>query len=292
MSDTLQLIVAGIENGLAYGLVALALILIFKTANVLNFAQGTLAGLSGYLAYWFFSSIDLPWAVAAIAALGCTFVIGVVIERLAVRPLIQAGFFSIVIATLALDQFLTNSIEHLFGTDPIPFPPPLGGVAIDAGGVRVTKWSIVIMVTVIVVLVVVTALIQRTELGLAMRAFADDQTAAQLMGVSEAYVSRMTWGLSTTVGGVVGIVLAPVLFLQTGYMNSTFINGLTAAVLGGFVSLSGGVLGGLTLGLLDVFAVKYAPKALVAALPLLIVLVLLLVRPRGLFNRSKTTDRV
>jgi len=291
MSETIQLIIAGIENGLAYGLVALALIMIFKTANVLNFAQGTLAGLSGYLAYWFFTSGNFPWPLAALAALACAFLIGIVMERIAVRPLIQSGFFSIVIATLAVDAFATNAIEQVFGTDPLPFPPPIAG-AIDVGGVRLTHWSIVIMITAVVVLSIITALIQRTELGLAMRAFADDQTAAQLMGVSEAYVSRMTWGLSTAVGGVVGIVLAPVLFLQTGYMNGTFINGLTAAILGGFVSLSGGVLGGLTLGLLDAFAVKYAPKALVAALPLLVVLLLLLLRPRGLFNRQKSTERV
>lgn len=292
MSDFLQLVVTGIENGMAYALVALSLVLIYKTAKVLNFAQGTLAGLAGYLAYWYFARVGLPWLVAAFAALVSIAVFAVILERLTVRPLLKSGFFSIVIATLAVDQFMSNATERLFGTSPLPFSPPLEGQALDLGGVRITKWTLVVILVGLASLLVVTYIVNRTELGLAMRAFADDQAAAQLMGVSNAAVSRATWVLSITLGGVIGIVLAPILFLQTGYMQGSFINGFTGAILGGFTSLSGGVLGGLVLGLIDSFAVRYAPQALIGALPLLIVLVILLIRPNGLFVRDKAVERV
>jgi branched-chain amino acid transport system permease protein len=292
VADTLQLLITGIESGLAYSLIALALILVFKTAAVINFAQGTLAALSGFMTYWFLDTAGWPWGLAALGSLVLTFLLGVVIERVAVRPLLKSGFFAIVIATLAIDSFFVNFTEWFFGPNPIPFPPPLGGVAVDSGGIRISTWSLVIVVTVLVVLGAIAYLIQRTELGLAMRAFADDQATSELMGVPNSTVSRMTWGLSTLVGGIVGIVLAPILFLQVGYMNGPFINGLTAAVLGGLSSLSGGVFGGLLVGIVEAFSIRYAPRALTAALPLLIVLVILLIRPTGLFTRAKSNERV
>jgi branched-chain amino acid transport system permease protein len=292
VSNTIQLLVAGIENGLAYGLIALAIALIFKTAAVVNFAQGTLAALSGFMTYWFISNWNLPWGLGALAALVATFLLGILIERAAVRPLLGSGFFAIVIATLALDSFFGNFTEWVFGPNPIPFPAPIGGAAVDSGGVRISWWSIVVVGVVIAVLVFVRHLIQNTELGLAMRAFADDRDTVELMGVPNAAVSRMTWALSTAVGGVVGIVLAPILFLSVGYMEPSFINGLTAAVLGGLTSMGGSVLGGIFVGLVETFSIRYAPRALTAALPLLIVLVILLVRPTGLFTRAKSNERV
>ena len=169
MADTLQLLITGVESGLAYSLIALALILVFKTAAVINFAQGTLAALSGYMTYWILTELEWPWALVAIGSLALTFLLGVVIERVAVRPLLKSGFFAIVIATLALDSFFLNFTEWAFGPNPLPFPPPLGGVAIDSGGIRISTWSIVIVCTVLVVLAAIAYMIQRTELGLAMR---------------------------------------------------------------------------------------------------------------------------
>lgn len=291
MTNLAQIVVAGIQNGLAYGLVALALVMVFKTAKVLNFAQGTLSAFSGFLAYWFLAHGKLPWVLAAAAAVAATAALAVGMERLTVRPLIKADFFSIVIATLAVDRFLTNITEHLFGTVALPFQPPLRGT-IDIGGVRITSWTIVILVVGGIALALVSYLVNRTRLGLAMRAFSDDQVAAQLMGISESTVSRATWVISITLGGVIGILLAPVFFLQVGYMQTAFIYGFTGAILGGFTSLTGGVLGGLLLGLIESISIRYAPTSLTSALPLLIVLVILVIRPRGLFTRGALTERV
>ena len=291
MTDIVALLVAGLQNGLAYGLVALALVLVFKTANVLNFAQGTLSAFSGYLAYWFFSSAGLNWVLSLLAALIATAGLALVLERLTVRPLLRAGLFPIVIATLAVDQLLGNITEHLFGTVALPFPSPLTGT-VNIGPIRVTQWTLVIIGVALVALGIVSYVVNRTPLGLAMRAFADDQTAAQLMGISEARVSRATWVMSITLGGLIGVMLAPVLFLQIGYMQGSFINGFTGAILGGFTSLAGGVGGGVLLGVINTFSVRYAPATLTDVIPPLIVLGILLIRPSGLFVRNATVHRV
>ena len=141
-------------------------------------------------------------------------------------------------------------------------------------------------------LAIVGYIVNRTELGLAMRAFAEDQDAAKLMGIKESTVSQVTWVLSALVGSVTGILYAPVLFLEPDYMNVIFIKGFVAAILGGFTSLAGGVFGGLFLGELEAFAIKYAPRELAAALPVVIVFIILLVRPTGLFTRTKSHERV
>jgi branched-chain amino acid transport system permease protein len=291
VSEIIQLLLVSVESGLVYGMVAVALTIIYKTARVLNFAQGTLASASGFIAYWFYANAGFPWVLAAVAALPTTFVLALIIERVAVRRLLRRGFFPIVVATLAVDEFFVNGIEIVFGADALVFPAPITGVAFTFSGVQINKWSIVIAGTATVLLGVV-ALIIRSNLGLAMRAFADDQDAARLMGISDATVSRATWALSITVGGVIGIVLAPILFLQTGYMANTFVLALAAAVLGGFNSIGGAVLGGLLIGGVDVFAIRYAPGAIQASLPLAAVLLILLLKPSGLFTRTKSADRV
>ena len=217
--------------------------------------------------------------------------LALIIERIAVRRLLRRGFFPIVIATLAIDKIFVNGIEIVFGADALVFPPAISGVAFTVAGVQINKWSLIIAGTTLVLLGVVAVII-RSNLGLAMRAFADDQDAARLMGISDATVSRATWTLSIIVGGVIGIVLAPILFLQTGYMANTFVLALAAAVLGGFSSIGGAVLGGLLIGTVDVFAIRYAPAAIQASLPLAAVLLILLVKPSGLFTRTKSAERV
>ncbi len=288
----LQLVAAGLQNGVAYALMALALVVVYKTARVLNFAQGTLSGLGGFLTWWFLNRASLPWPLAALAALVATALIGLLLERIAVRPILSSGLFAVVVATLAADIFLTNATERIFGTTPLPLPPPLTGLAIDVPGLRVTTWTVVIIVIGGLTLLGTSTLVNRTELGLAMRAYAEDPLAATLMGVPVGTVSRATWVLSAVVGAVAGILLAPVLFVEVGYMNGVFIGGFTAAILGGFTSFSGAVAGGLLFGLIDSLAIRYAPGPLIAMLPLLIVLAVLLLRPEGLFTRARRVQRV
>jgi branched-chain amino acid transport system permease protein len=287
----IEVFIAGVEGGLAYSLIGLSLVLIFRTAGVLNFAQGTLAGFAGFLAYWWTVDVGLPWLVGAAAAVLCLAAFAVGMERVAVRPLLGSGFFPIVLVTIAVDAAAANVIERVFGTSALPFSAPISGTAFEISGMRISKWTVVIAVTAVLVLAAVNFIVNRTKVGMAMRAFADDPIAARLMGISHAAVSRTTWALSVSVGAIIGIVLAPVLFLEPGYMNATFIFGLTAATVGGFSSMNGAVAGGLLLGQVQSFSIRYAPQTATAALPMLLILVVLLLRPNGLFARHAPVVR-
>ena len=294
MTSILQLAWSGLISGFAYALVALGLVLVFKTARILNFAAGTMAGFGGFLAYWFSVEKGLPWGIAVILALIFTAVGTAVIERLTIRPLIPKGFLPIVVMTLGIEVVLANwSIEWWGGTAKnFPVPGDINRTNWELWGVRFNAWHLVIAGATFVTLAIVGYIVNRTELGLAMRAFAEDQEAAKLMGIKESTVSQVTWVLSALVGSVTGILYAPVLFLEPDYMNVIFIKGFVAAILGGFTSLAGGVFGGLFLGELEAFAIKYAPRELAAALPVVIVFIILLVRPTGLFMRTKSHERV
>jgi len=294
LTDILQLMWSGLISGFAYSLVALGLVLVYKTARILNFAAGTMAGFGGFLAYWFAVEKGVPWGLAVLLALLFSGIGTAVIERLTIRPLIPKGFLPIVVMTLGVEVVLANwSIEWWGGTAKnFPVPGDIDRTNWDVFGIRVNAWHVVIAISTFATLAIVGYIINRTELGLAMRAFAEDQEAAKLMGIKESTVSQVTWVLSALVGSLTGILYAPVLFLQPDYMNVIFIKGFVAAILGGFTSLSGGVFGGLLLGELEAFAIKYSPREFAAALPVVIVFIILLVRPLGLFTRTKSHERV
>lgn len=294
LAENIQLIWQGLVSGFAYATVGLALVLIFKTARILNFAAGTMAGFAGFLAHWWAADNGLPFGVAILLTLVAVAGGTLVIERLTVRPLLQQGFLPIVVVTLGLEVLIANISLRWWGGTARRFSVPydIDRTNWEIADVRVNAWHVVIAITTFAVLAIVGWIVNRTELGLAMRAFAEDQDAARLMGIKESTVSQVTWVLSASVGAITGIIFAPVLFLQQDYMNIIFIKGFVAAILGGFTSLSGGVFGGLLLGELEAFAIKHAPRELAAALPVVIVFIILLIRPRGLFTRAKAHERV
>ena len=294
MAEFIQLIWSGILNGLCYALIGLSLVLIFKTARILNFAAGTMAGFTGWFAWWWATKQGIPFLLAILVAVIMVGIATLLIERLTIRPLINENFLSIVTITLGLEFLVANLAINFFGgrAESFRIPGDIQFKNFEIGGVRFNWWHIVILICTFIILAIVGYIVNRTELGLAMRAFAEDKDAARLMGIKESTVSQWTWTLSVTVGGLTGILFAPVLFLQQDYMNIPFIKGFVAAILGGCTSLSGGVLGGLLLGELEAFAVKYAPRQMAAALPVIIVFFILLIRPRGLFTRAKAHERV
>jgi len=293
MQENVQLLVSGIQNGIAYSLVGLALVLIYKTSRALNFAQGTMAGFAGYAAYELIVTNGWPWFFGAIGGVVVAALLGLACERIAIRPLLGAPLLSLVIATIAVDSILANVTQLRFGTDVKAFPRVWEGNDFTVLGINVGRSYVIIGIVTLFILAGLAFLLQKTKFGIAMRAFADDQYAAELMGIPPARVSRVVWVLSLMIGGITGILFAPLLFLQLGYMSGVFIKGFTAAVVGGFTSLGGSVLGGLLLGVLEAFCIKYAPSPQWAAmLPLLLILVVLLIKPNGIFARGEAVKRV
>lgn len=295
MVEYIQLAWQGLVSGFAYALIGLALVMVYKTARILNFAAGTMAGTTGFLAHWWAADQGMPFGIAILFAMILTGVGTYIIERLTVRPLIKLqDFLPIVIMTLGVEVLLANVSLLWWGgiARRYSVPGDVDRINWIIGGFRLNAWHVVVAGTTFVTLSIVGYVINQTELGLGMKAFAEDQDAAKLMGIKESTVSVYTWVLSAFVGGITGIVYAPVLFLQQDYMNIIFIKGFVAAILGGFLSLSGGVAGGLLLGELEAFTIKWAPREFAAALPVVIVFIILLIRPHGLFTREKGHERV
>jgi branched-chain amino acid transport system permease protein len=266
--------------------------MIYKTSRALNFAQGTMAGFAGYAAFELIVTNGYPWIVGALGGVAVAAILGLIVERIAIRPLLGAPLLSLVIATIAIDSILANVTQLRFGTDVKAFPRVWEGNDFTVLGINIGRSYIIIGIVTLFILAALAYLLQRTKFGLAMRAFADDQFAAELMGIPPARVSRVVWVISLMIGGITGILFAPLLFLQLGYMSGVFIKGFTAAVVGGFTSLGGAVVGGLLLGVLEAFAIKYAPSQWAGMLPLLLILVVLLVKPTGLFSRGEMVKRV
>jgi branched-chain amino acid transport system permease protein len=291
MTTIFQLLVSGLENGIAYGLVGLALVLIFQTSRALNFAQGTMAAFCGYVAFEMITTRGQSWIVGAAVAVAVGAVLGLLVERVAIRPLLGAPLLSLVIATLAVDAILANVTQLRWGADVKPLTPPLRGDDFRIGGVTIGRTYMVIALVTVALLLGLAVLLKRTRLGLAMRAFAEDQFAAELQGVAPQQVSRAVWMISAAIGGITGVLFGPLVFIQLGYMNPIFIKGFTAAVLGGFVSTSGAVAGGLLLGVIEAYTVRYASSDIAPMLPLLVILAVLLARPTGVFNRRVAIRR-
>jgi branched-chain amino acid transport system permease protein len=285
MQTFFQLLVSGLQNGIAYGLVGLSLVLIYQTSRALNFAQGTMAAMSGYVAFEVIVNMGAPWIVGAIVGTVAGGLLGFGVERIAIRPLLGAPLLSLVIATLAIDSILGNVTQLLWGSD-VKSLPPIAPGDYDVGGVIVGRTYAVIALVTVVLLVGLAYLLKRTRLGLSMRAFADDQFAAELQGVKLPQVSRTVWIIAAAIGGITGVLFGPLLFIQLGYMSPIFIKGFTAAVLGGFVSSVGAVVGGLALGVLEALAIRYTSASIAPMLPLLVILVAMLARPSGVFNRK------
>jgi branched-chain amino acid transport system permease protein len=287
VKDNIQLVVSGMQNGIAYGLVGLALVLIYKTSKALNFAQGTMAAFAGYAAFELIVERGWPWPFGALGGVAVAAIMGLGVERIAIRPVLGAPLLSLVIATLAVDSIVANATQLRFGADMKPFPRVWAGNDLDVLGIKIGRSYVVIAGVTLVILGSLAFLLQRTKFGIAMRAFADDQYAAELMGIPPARVSRAVWVISLVIGAITGILFAPLLFLQLGYMSGVFIKGFTAAVVGGFTSLGGAVVGGLLLGVLEALTIKYTPAEWAPMLPLLLILLVLLVRPTGLFSRGE-----
>lgn len=292
MTEFWQLIVSGLENGISYSLVGLALVLIYQTSAALNFAQGTMAAISGFVAYEVIVVNHGPWFLGALAGIVVGGLLGGVTERVAIRPLLGAPLLSLVIATLAIDSIFSNATQLIWGPSTRALPTPFSGKDFKLGGVSINRTYVVIAISTLIILAAVGFLLKRTRLGLAMRAFADDQFAAELQGISPQQVSRMVWTISAAIGGITGVLFGPLLFVQVGYMTPIFIKGFTAAVLGGFISNAGAVAGGLLLGVLEALSIKYVSASFAPILPLLIVLAALLLRPNGVFNRKVLVRRV
>jgi branched-chain amino acid transport system permease protein len=287
LTEFLEQVVAGIAAGGIYASLALALVLIYQAMGLINFAQGEFAMFTAFICWSLLQGPQLPFGLALLVAVVLGAVGAFAIERLVVRPFERGAPLAIVIVTLALFE-ITNSVAgFVWGYTPRSFPSPFPAKPVDIGGINVSIQDAAVIGVSLVTLALLYVLFNRTKLGLAMRAAALYPETSTLLGVRTGLMLGLGWGLATAVGAVSGILVAPRILLEPNMMQSVLIYAFAAAVLGGIDSPLGAVVGGLALGVLLALIGAYIPSLadLRLALSLLLIVVLLVVRPSGLFGQ-------
>jgi branched-chain amino acid transport system permease protein len=281
----------GLVQGMIYAAFALALVLIWRSTRIVNFAQGAMAAATAFIALALIQAGQSYW-IALVVTLISGFLLGAVVERVVVRPVEGGPELNAVIVTLGLFVAIEAGIAIVSGSSFQSFPAPFGLEGFRFGGttIALTPNSIYVLGSVLVVMFLLIALFRFTRVGLAMRASAFGQEVARLLGVKVGRMLTLGWALAAVVGSLAGLLIAGGGLVYPAYMDSLIVFGFVAAVLGGLDSPIGAVVGGLLLGLLLSYVSGYVPRGsgLVPLAALVILMVVLLVRPGGLFSSAKT----
>ncbi len=285
MQEFLQLVVSGLASGGVFASLALALVLIYNAMGLINFAQGEMAMFSTFIAFTLIEH-GLSYWIALPATLAIAFVGGVVIQRVVIRPVERAPVLTLVIVTLGLATLINGMAGFVYGYVPRSFPSPFSVHTINILGAFMSYQDLGVIGVSAVVLLLIYLLLQRTSIGLTMRAAAHNPDASRLLGVRVSWMLALGWGLASAVGALSGIMVAPVLLLEPNMMQTIIIYAFAAAVLGGIESPLGAVVGGLIVGVTVNLAGAYLVGGdLQLAVAFLIMIAVLVVKPNGLFGR-------
>ena len=282
-----QQLTSGIREGAIYASLALALVIIYRSTRVINFAQGEMATFTTFVAWSLMNRGLSFWATFPIV-LAIAFAGGVTIERVLIRPVENASVVTVVILTLGLALVLNGLTFLIWGGGNRQFNGPFSTRTIDVGGVPISAQDIGIVVVSLVLVVVLALFFRFTKLGLALRASALNPDSSRLVGIRVGWMLAIGWGLAAVLGAVAGMMIAPIVFLDPNMMQTILLYAFAAAVLGGLDSPVGAVVGGLLLGVTITLLGRYVgfvDSALKLPTALFLILLVLLVRPAGLFGR-------
>ena len=283
----LQQFIGGLAVGAIYGLVALALVLIFRATAILNFAQGEMATLTTFVAWSLMHSLRTPYWLAFFLTLVIAGGIGLLTYLLTIRPVERAPEFTVVMVSFGLFLIFNGLSSSLWSADSKPFPTPFQGDPVHFLGTVVSRPYLGILAVAVLLMAALGMLFRRTKLGLGMRAASQNPAAARLVGIQTTTMYATGWVLSSMVGAIAGMLVANVLLLDSNLMLNVLIFAFLAAIVGGLTSPAGAVVGGLLVGVLDNFAGSFSLIGSQLKTPVMLglIVVVLLVRPQGLFGR-------
>jgi branched-chain amino acid transport system permease protein len=281
-----QLILSGLASGSLYAMMAIGLILVYKTTHILNFGYGDMTMFSTFIAYMLLTWYKLPFAVAFFGAIACGLLLGVIVDRGFLKLAKDAPVTSLFIATLGIGMILEAVAGWIWGYDTKPFPYVIKGPPLFLRGVVIRRHDLLVFGVAGAIALLLFAMFKFTDLGIAMRATAQNRQAARLMGIDVGKIATLSWALGVGLGALAGVLIAPIVFLDLSRMILVMIKAVAAAVLGGFTSLPGAIVGGLLLGVMENLTI-YMPAALAplkTTFVFLLIIIVLAIRPQGLLG--------
>ena len=284
-------VITGVSLGSIYAIIALGYTMVYGIAKMLNFAHGDVIMVGAYMCFFAMGSFGLPPAAGVLLAMVVCTVLGIVIERLAYKPLRSAPSLAVLITAIGVSYFLQNSAQILWGAATVTFTPIVGTgpdarLVLIPGQLSISYVTILSVVCCVIVMAALTLFTGKTRMGKAMRACSEDKGAAQLMGIDVNTTISVTFAIGSALAAVAGVLMCsayPVLSPTTGSLPG--IRAFTAAVFGGIGSIPGALLGGILLGVIETFAKAYISTDLSDAVVFVVLIIVLLVRPAGLMGK-------
>jgi len=286
MAELLQFVFSGLTVGAIYALVALGFTLIYKASDIINFAQGEFVMLGGMTTV-FVAHAGVPLPLAALIAIVATTAVGLALHRFAIEPARGATSVALIMITIGASIFLRGTAQIVFDRRFHSLPPLLGADPIQFGGAAILPQSLVVLATAAVIVVVLWLFIERTLFGKAVIATAANRLAARLVGVDTRRIVAFSFAVSAAMGAIAGVLITPITLTSYDAGTLLALKGFAAAMLGGIGSAPGAVVGGLLIGMFEALAAGYLSSNYKDAVAFLIILIVLIAIPQGLFGRAK-----
>lgn len=284
----LSYLISGISLGSIYAIIALGYTMVYGIAKMLNFAHGDVIMIGAYVCFFACNNFGLNPIIGVLLSVVVCTVLGVLIEGLAYRPLRQATSLAVLITAIGMSYFLQNAAQILWSSNPKVFPSVLSGsFSLFDGQVQISYITIMTIITCIVIMTALTLFTNKTRMGKAMRACSEDKEAAQLMGINVNFTISLTFAIGSALAAIAGVLLCsayPTLQPTTGSLPG--IKAFTAAVFGGIGSIPGALIGGILLGLIEIFAKGYISTEMSDAVVFAVLIIVLIVKPTGLLGKK------
>ena len=280
-----QLVISGIAQGCIYGLIALGFVLIYKATETVSFAQGELMMLGAFGGLAGMTFVGFPFWLAILSSILAMGVFGLVLERLVIRPILGQPAFSVVMLTIGIGYVARGVITMIpdIGTETHALPVPYKDQIWNVGALVLNVEQMVVIGATAVLCALLFALFRYSKLGIAMQAASQNQLAAYYMGIPVARLNGLVWGLAAAMAAVAGLLLTPITFVHAN-MGFIGLKAFPAAVVGGFGSLPGAIVGGLVIGVVESLSGFYLPDGFKDTAAYIVVLIMLMVKPNGLFG--------
>ncbi len=283
--QVLQLLVSGVAQGCIYGLIALGFVLIYKATETVSFVQGELMMLGAFLGLALMAGLGFPFGLAVLAAVAAMALFGIALEFAVIRPILGQPAFSIVMLTIGIGYVARGAITMIpgFGTDTHTLPVPFRNEIVRLGGLVIAVEQLAVIGATAALCALLYAMFRFSKIGVAMQAASQNQLAAYYMGIPVKRLNGLVWGLASAVAAIAGLLLAPITFVHAN-MGFIGLKAFPAAVVGGFGSLPGAIVGGLVIGVVESMSGFFLPEGFKDIAAYVVVLLMLVIAPNGLFG--------